>query len=124
MKRGAIALAILVGLAFTLPLMGKPPIDYPLFSGHIVFDGCDCTEGSGCWCGGIGPEYIVPQFPDFLNGLRDADFYYGEDDEYMYFKATETDPETHLYEADANGDALMSFSFEFLEEFHTAYYEE
>jgi len=118
MKRGAIALAILIGLAFTLPLMGRPPGN-PI-PGHMESWGCDCSEGSGCTCDTDAiPQFIVPQFPGFLNALRNADFYYDEDDDYMYFKATE---DSGLYEPDADGDVLMSFSFDFLEYYHEAYY--
>lgn len=80
---------------------------------------CTCPSGSEttCYCdypGGIMSASDCT-IDDVLDAYRSHDGYYGEDENYLYFTATISDPQTNTYSADANGTDMIGLDKSALE---------
>lgn len=105
-------MATIVGimLVLGLALTASPAYASGWIDGLIIKPDCHCGYAGDCSCRMLLNRPAPCDYYDMLNYLRGLDYYYGEDDDYIYLKAEETDPENHLFEPSINGSLLMVYS--------------
>lgn len=114
MKKGTIAtiLGIIGLLVFTSPILAywdeSCPCTRTFGEGECLAD----PSSTGCTLGGTLKLISIQNPSDPLscwNDIRNSAVYYGEDDDYVYFKMTITDPLTGSRIGDPDGQALGGY---------------
>lgn len=112
-------LAILGGVVLLLTFSTLAMASENLDGYRDSYGNCCCPGCCDCSCFNPYPNFQEPWeeciLSSVLNGLRAEDAYYGEDDDYIYFHASE-DPVTDVFEKDEEGSALMGISLDHLED--------